>query len=33
VHVRDGLIQQDERIAQHRVERQGIAHPVAPVTR
>jgi putative ABC transport system ATP-binding protein len=30
VHVRDGLIQQDERIAQHRVERQGIAAPVAP---
>ena len=33
VHVRDGLIQQDERIAQHRVERQGIAAPVAPVVR
>jgi putative ABC transport system ATP-binding protein len=33
VHVRDGLIQQDERIEQHRVERQGIAAPVAPVKR
>ncbi|HEX2061108.1 MAG TPA: ABC transporter ATP-binding protein [Thermoanaerobaculia bacterium] len=33
VHVRDGLIQQDERIQQHRVERQGIAAPVAPVKR
>ena len=31
VHVRDGLIQQDERIEQHRVQRQGIAAPVAPV--
>ena len=33
VHVRDGLIQQDERIEQHRVERQGIAAPVAPTKR
>ncbi len=34
VHVRDGRIQQDEKIAQHRIERQGIAAPVAPaVTR
>jgi putative ABC transport system ATP-binding protein len=33
VHVRDGKIQQDERIEQHRVERVGIAAPVAPVTR
>ena len=33
VHVRDGLIQQDERIAQNRVERSGIAAPVAPVVR
>jgi putative ABC transport system ATP-binding protein len=32
VHVRDGKIQQDERIAQHRIERQGIAAPVAPAT-
>ena len=31
VHVRDGLIQQDERIPQHRVERKGIAPPVQPV--
>ena len=31
VHVRDGLIQQDEFVQQHRVERQGIAAPVAPV--
>ena len=31
VHVKDGLIQQDERIAQHRVERAGIEAPVAPV--
>ena len=30
VHVRDGKIQQDERIAQHRIERQGIAAPGAP---
>jgi putative ABC transport system ATP-binding protein len=30
VHVRDGLINQDERITQHRVERQGIAAPAAP---
>ena len=33
VHVRDGKIEKDERIAQHRVERSGIAAPVAPVTR
>jgi putative ABC transport system ATP-binding protein len=33
IHVRDGLIQNDERIAQHRVERQGIAAPVAPVAK
>ncbi len=33
VHVRDGKIQQDEFIAQHRVERQGIAAPVAPIAR
>ena len=33
VHVRDGLIQQDQRIGQHRVMRQGIAAPVAPVVR
>jgi putative ABC transport system ATP-binding protein len=33
VHVRDGKIQQDERVEQHRVERQGIAAPVAPVVR
>ena len=31
VHVRDGKIQQDERIAQDRIERKGIAAPVAPV--
>jgi putative ABC transport system ATP-binding protein len=31
VHVRDGRIQQDEVIQQHRIERQGIAAPVAPV--
>jgi putative ABC transport system ATP-binding protein len=31
VHVRDGRIHQDERIEQHRIERQGIAAPVAPV--
>ena len=31
VTVRDGLIQHDERIAQNRVERLGIAAPVAPV--
>ncbi|MEO8381225.1 MAG: ABC transporter ATP-binding protein [Acidobacteriota bacterium] len=30
VHVRDGLIQQDERTAQHRIQREGIASPVAP---
>jgi putative ABC transport system ATP-binding protein len=30
VTVRDGLIQQDERIEQHRVQRQGIAAPVQP---
>ncbi|MBV8519461.1 MAG: ABC transporter ATP-binding protein [Acidobacteria bacterium] len=33
VHVRDGLIQQDERVEQLRVQRQGIAAPVAPVVR
>jgi putative ABC transport system ATP-binding protein len=33
VHVRDGKIQQDERIQQHRVERLGIAAPVAPMAR
>jgi putative ABC transport system ATP-binding protein len=33
VHVRDGNIQQDVRIEQHRVERTGIAPPVAPVAR
>jgi putative ABC transport system ATP-binding protein len=33
VHVRDGRIQQDEVIEQHRVSREGIAAPVAPVTR
>jgi putative ABC transport system ATP-binding protein len=33
VHVRDGLIQQDERIEQHRIVREGIAAPVAPVVR
>ena len=33
VHVRDGKIQQDERIEQHRVVREGIAAPVAPVAR
>ena len=33
VHVRDGRIQQDEFIQQHRIERQGIAAPVAPVVR
>ncbi|HEV3486053.1 MAG TPA: ATP-binding cassette domain-containing protein, partial [Vicinamibacterales bacterium] len=31
VHVRDGKIQQDEPINQHRIERVGIAAPVAPV--
>ncbi len=31
VHVRDGRIQQDERITQVRIERQGIPAPVAPV--
>jgi len=31
VTVRDGLIQHDERIEQNRVERRGIAAPVAPV--
>ena len=31
VHVRDGLINQDERISQHRIERQGITAPVAPI--
>jgi putative ABC transport system ATP-binding protein len=33
VHVRDGKIQQDERIAQERVERKGIEAPVAPAGR
>ena len=33
VTVRDGRIQHDERIQQHRVERQGIAAPVAPAAR
>jgi len=33
VHVRDGRINQDEWIAQHRIERQGITAPVAPATR
>jgi putative ABC transport system ATP-binding protein len=33
VHVRDGRIQQDERIEQQRVEREGIAAPAAPVVR
>ena len=33
VHVRDGRIQQDERIAQDRIERKGIEAPAAPVTR
>jgi putative ABC transport system ATP-binding protein len=33
VTVRDGVIHNDERIEQHRVERQGIAAPVAPVQR
>ena len=33
VHVRDGKIQQDEFIQQNRVERSGIAAPVAPVVR
>jgi putative ABC transport system ATP-binding protein len=33
VTVRDGRIQQDERIQQHRVERKGIEAPVAPVAR
>ncbi len=32
VHVRDGLIQQDERIEQHRIQRTWSAAPVAPVT-
>jgi putative ABC transport system ATP-binding protein len=31
VHVRDGLIQQDEYIQQHKVVREGIVAPVAPV--
>jgi putative ABC transport system ATP-binding protein len=31
VHVRDGRISKDERIEQHRIERQGIDAPVAPV--
>jgi putative ABC transport system ATP-binding protein len=33
VHVRDGKIEKDELIQQHRVERAGIAPPVAPVAR
>ena len=33
VHVRDGRIQQDERIQQDRIERKGIEAPVAPVSR
>ncbi|HEX7828965.1 MAG TPA: ABC transporter ATP-binding protein [Thermoanaerobaculia bacterium] len=33
VHVKDGLIQQDEWIQQHKVVRQGIDQPVAPVAR
>jgi putative ABC transport system ATP-binding protein len=33
VHVRDGQIEKDERIEQHRVERTGIAAPVAPEAR
>jgi putative ABC transport system ATP-binding protein len=33
VHVRDGLIHQDEFIQQHRVVRQGIDAPVAPTAR
>jgi putative ABC transport system ATP-binding protein len=33
VHVRDGRIQQDQRIEQHRVARAGIEAPVAPVAR
>jgi putative ABC transport system ATP-binding protein len=33
VHVRDGIIQQDETIEQHRIQRAGIAAPVAPVAR
>jgi len=33
VHVRDGKIQQDEFIQQHRDERAGIAAPVAPTMR
>jgi putative ABC transport system ATP-binding protein len=33
VHVKDGRIQQDERIEQHRVARRGIEAPVAPATR
>ena len=31
VHVRDGRIQSDEKISQHRVERRGIEAPVSPV--
>ncbi len=31
VHVRDGVIQKDERIQQYRVEPKGIEAPVAPV--
>jgi putative ABC transport system ATP-binding protein len=31
VHVRDGKIQNDETITQHRISREGIAAPVAPV--
>jgi putative ABC transport system ATP-binding protein len=33
VHVRDGKIQQDERIQQDRIARKGIEAPVAPVSR
>ena len=33
IHVRDGLIQNDEVIQQHRVERRGIEAPVQPVAR
>jgi len=33
VHVRDGKIEQDERIEQYRVDRNAAAMPVAPVTR
>ena len=33
VHVRDGRIQSDDKIEQHRIERRGIEAPVAPVAR